>query len=385
MADNKTLLLIGGSGYLGSLVAANLLAYTNHRIVAPLRTHTSRETLIEKIQSELTGLACEIDFERLITVDLPSNNQFAELLPSLRKFDVQEIIHCAGSVDYFDSDRLKEVNIDLTNELIALGQKQQVEKFIYLSTAFSSGYLNDFVTESLHSVPVEDPTEYTKSKRDAEILVANSSLPYLIVRPSIVIGDSRTGQYPGKPYGLYQLWTAFEKFICDRYKPKLYFVSPQSKLQLLHQDAFANAFLAAREQLPNDSIINLVSKHESLPTTREVVTIWSELFRPQEVNHYDCLADVPLAELDRRSRMWLEFAAVNNNIATHPWKFETTNLDKLRANGLQFNDATINTVRVCQDAFIGKSTRIAAYLRGHEQWLADNAFKSENVPVVSKI
>lgn len=117
MADDGALLLIGATGYLGSLVASDLLSQRQYRLVAPLRPTTSREKLLEKINSELaaSGLTGEIDLERLITVELPPKEEIDNLLPVMQKLDVQEIIHCAGSVDYFDCERLKEVNIDLTN------------------------------------------------------------------------------------------------------------------------------------------------------------------------------------------------------------------------------------------------------------------------------
>jgi len=49
----------------------------------------------------------------------------------------------------------------------------------------------------MHAGDGEDPTEYTRTKRNAEELVATSGVPYLILRPSIVIGDSRDGRYFG--------------------------------------------------------------------------------------------------------------------------------------------------------------------------------------------
>ena len=180
LANKGTVLLIGASGYLGSLVAAGLLSKKDCRILAPIRSGTSRESLIEKIQAELAA-DCpdrEIDFDRLITVNLPPLSEMNTLSADLQRLVVDEIIHCAGSVDYFDSARLKEVNVDLTSELIALGKKQGVKRFIYLSTAFSCGFVKGLVREALHTNPEADPTEYTQSKREAERLVSNSSIPF---------------------------------------------------------------------------------------------------------------------------------------------------------------------------------------------------------------
>ena len=385
-----TLLLIGGNGYLGSLAAAGLLSQGNFRIIAPLRDTGSRDKLIEKIKSELSAdvPADEIDFERLITMELPPPQEVHNLFTAAQKLDVKEIIHCAGSVDYFDSNRLKEVNIDLTSELISLGKKLQLERFVYLSTAFSSGYTAELIPETFHEEPDEDPTEYTKSKREAEALVHASGIPFLIVRPSVVIGDSKDGRYPGKAYGLYQLWSAFEKFLCDRYRPVLHFIAPEVKLQIVHQDAFQAGFVAAHRELPGNSIIHLTSKHETLPTVREVTELWYKaVTRFTTVHYYDRLSEVPVDELDRRMKMWLEFTGVNNDIAAYPWQFKTDALDKLRANGLEFNDATLDTVRICQNRFIAHSDRIQTFVEKCELELAESeqAHKPEIIPVIHTV
>lgn len=323
----NSVLLTGASGYLGTMAVAGLLAQDSCRIIAPVRQGHTRESMIERIKTELADDCSlgDIDFERLSIVALPPVDDIGSLAAAMRDFDVEEIIHCAGSVDYFDLSNLKESNIDLTSGLLSLGKQLHVGRFVYLSTAFSSGYVVGPIRETLHKTPDSDPTEYTRSKRQAETLVADSSLPYLIIRPSIVIGDGRDGRYSGKPYGLYQLWAACEKLLCDRYRSELHFIAPQIKLQVIHQEAFQAAFLAARHQLPKDSIVHLVSRPDTLPTVREVTQLWNETCaKPRQVYYYDDFDQVPTEGLDRRIRTFLEFASVNLDIATHAWQFETT-------------------------------------------------------------
>src|SRR5579872_5646348 len=104
IADKGTLLLTGATGYLGSLVITDLLCEGQYRIVASLRSSSNREKLIEKINLELArkGMIGEIDFERLLTVELPTSYNLESMRSAFQKFDINEIIHCAGSVDYFD-------------------------------------------------------------------------------------------------------------------------------------------------------------------------------------------------------------------------------------------------------------------------------------------
>lgn len=70
-----------------------------------------------------------------------------------------------------------------------------------------------------------------------------------------------------------------------------------------------------------------------------------------------------LASLPRRQRRFLELAWKNFEIATQPWRFETTALTALRQAGLTFADATLDTVARCQQCYIEHSTRIQEHAR----------------------
>ena len=359
-------LLIGASGYLGGLVAAGLLRDTGALIVAPLRAARTREGILAPIRDELRseGRAECIDFERIVTVPLPSTADWSALDAVVEHYGIDQIVHCAGSVDYFNSELLREANIALTARLLELAKRHAMRRFVFLSTAFSSGYIDRPVREELHTDGDGiDPTEYTRTKRSAEALVAAGGVPYLIVRPGIVIGDSRDGRYSGKAYGLYQFWTAFERLLTDRYHEVLHVISPRVQLQLVHQNAFKNAFVAACRHLPLNSIVNLTSRPDALPTARALTQQFCErVARPQQIFFYNKLADVRADIVDRRMRMLLEFTAVNSEIAMHAWRFDNTALHTLRSLGLQFVDATLDTVLTCQNRFVQGSPRIQAYL-----------------------
>jgi nucleoside-diphosphate-sugar epimerase len=368
-------LLVGGSGYLGGLVAAGLLSETDLLIVAPIRSAHTRESVLAPIREELRceGLDTRIDFERIVTVPLPGSDDWSALDEIVERYAIEQIIHCAGSVDYFNSALLHDANIVLTQRLLDLAKRHDMQRFVFLSTAFSSGYIDRPVREELHAGEGTDPTEYTKTKRNAEALVAASGVPYLIVRPSIVIGDSRDGRYAGKAYGLYQFWTAFERLLTDRYREVMHLISPRVQLHLLHQNAFKNAFVAACRHLPLNTIVNLTSRLEGLPTARGLSQQFCErVARPQQVFFYNKLADVRADIVDRRMRMLLDFTAVNSEISSHAWRFENSALRTLRSLGLQFVDATLETVLTCQDRFVDRSPRIQAYLAKNEELFAAN-------------
>lgn len=368
-------LLLGSSGYLGGLVASALLSDGEALIVAPIRGAHTRESVLGPIREEIAceGLTESVDFERIITVPLPEPEDTSSLDGLVKRFKIEQIVNCAGSVDYFNSALLHAANIVFTGKLLDLAKRHAMKRFIFLSTAFSSGYVDRPVRETLHAGGGTDPTEYTRTKREAEALVAASGVPFLIVRPSIVIGDSRDGRYAGKPYGLYQFWAAFERLLTDRYRDALHVISPRVQLHLLHQNAFKNGFVAACRHLPINSIVNLTSRLESLPTARALTQQFCEkVARPHEIFFYNKLADVRADIADRRIRMLLEFTAVNSEISSHAWRFDNTALRTLRSIGLQFVDATLDTVLTCQNHFVARSSRIQAYLVKNEHLFAEH-------------
>ena len=270
----------------------------------------------------------------------------------------------AGCVDYFHQSNLSDGNVELTRAFLDLGQELRVERFAFVSTAFSSGYRDGVIAEELHEESDSDPTDYTRSKRQVERLVARSGLPYLIARPSVVIGDSRDGRYRGKRYGVYQLWTANEKFLCNDYIREFYAVAPRTRIPLIHQDAFRSGFLEAFRSLPPDRVIHLISREETLPNVRE---LWDSMLaacnRPQIIHYYQRLDDVPMERLSRRQQMWLEVTGVNLDISTRGWSFARGNLEALCAQGFMFPDVTIESISICQNRFIAESARMQEFMR----------------------
>jgi nucleoside-diphosphate-sugar epimerase len=363
-------LLVGGSGSLGGLAAAALLADAGRRLVLPLRSSVDpaafraglRRALVER---GLAGDRVDAALQRLVLLELPAPDRLADLDDVVSSLGVDELVNCAGSIDYYDSDQLRGSNIELTDRLLQAARRWRARRFIHLSTAYCSGYRDGLIPERLHPDPLpgDDPTEYTRTKRIAEWMVADSGVPFVIVRPSIVIGDSRTGAYSGKPSGLYQLLRATEGLLCSEYFPIWHMVAPPSRLNFVHQDAFQAGFLGIYRGAAPDTIVHLTGDHEQSPTMRDLACLWAEQCWPREIRLYARIEDVPLRTLPTRQRRFLELAAVNFDIASRSWHFETTTLDRLRANGVPFVDATLASVARCQQRFVEESARMQTYQR----------------------
>jgi nucleoside-diphosphate-sugar epimerase len=368
-------LLTGATGYLGGLIAATLLTNDDVDLVLPVRRSNDLESLIRPIRAEIEvegGSFTAAHLERIHSVELPQFESLHELDEAVHEFKVDEIIHCAGCLDYFDRATLEAVNVNFTRNLLTQGHNWNVRRFTYISTAFSSGYVDDVVPEQLHAEPTKDPTYYTQTKREAERLVANSGLAFLIIRPSIVIGHSRDGHYSGKQYGLYQLWAGMERLLCRTWHRDVHAFAPQQAVSMLHQDDFQKGFLAAFRMLPDDSILNLVPEHDSLPELRTLWQLWTTAcLHPRFVYYYHKMSDIPVRQINSLQRALLGLASVNLEIASHPWRFETTNLAWLQQKGLDVAKTTAASVAVCQRRFIEESEVIEKFMVENAQYLSD--------------
>jgi len=368
MATEPAIVLTGATGTAGSAIAAALLANTDARLVLPHRFgHTAASIIATLMRHFESPFAPRIDpelvAERILCVPAPTSDTLASLTPLLRELGAREIIHAAGCVDYFDVDKLDAGNVQLTRALLDLGTAIGCERFIFLSTAFSSGYGGHIIPERLHGEPAADPTDYTRSKRVAEHMVAQSGLPHVILRPSVIIGDSRDGSYFGRPYGFYQFLRSAERLLSRQWFPVYHVVGSPFGIPLIHLDAFQSCVLAARELLPAGAVAHLVSDSESLPTGRDLWTSWCErVTRPRELHFHAHWDQMPTGALHGSLRSFVEGASVNLEIAQHSWHFESGWMDVIRRH-VSIPDATQASLARCQDWYVSRSSRLQGFIQ----------------------
>ncbi len=167
MAD-KRVLLTGATGFIGKgLVTA--LASAGYRIRAATRTMT---TLPEEIESAVVG-----DLRR------PVN-----LTEALR--DVDFIVHSAGlahASDQVPEETFREVNAGITGTLAAAARQSGIKRFVLLSSVRAQvGARSDqVITESQTPHPTD---AYGRSKLEAEQLLAEADVPFVVLRPVLVHG-----------------------------------------------------------------------------------------------------------------------------------------------------------------------------------------------------
>jgi len=107
------------------------------------------------------------------------------------------VIHSAATVRFDHSlDEARRINVEGTRRVLdfAAGMSQ-LRSLAYVGTAYVAGERTGLVRESELAVGQSYRNTYEQTKAEAEALVRSrlGTLPGVILRPSIIVGDSRTG------------------------------------------------------------------------------------------------------------------------------------------------------------------------------------------------
>lgn len=204
-----TIVLTGATGFIGGEVLRRLLIRDRRPIVALVRA-ADRVAAAERGRATLEALvgpqgarACEA---RLRWV--PADIEQPRLGLDRRTFDhlastTTEIIHCAASTSFdLPLEEARRVNVAGVEGTLALAEaaslRGRFRRLHHVSTAYVAGKAPGPVRAD--DLPADDPAlfrnTYERTKAEAERLLraAMAHLPITVYRPSIVVGDSRTGR-----------------------------------------------------------------------------------------------------------------------------------------------------------------------------------------------
>lgn len=160
-----------------------------------------------------------------------------------------------------------EANVDGTKNAMALARRVGADLFVYVSTAYTCGSIEGDIPEDIHAPPAFNNV-YEESKGAAERYVmsqAEGGPRGLILRPSIIVGPSRTydpaGSYTGL-YGMLSELRRFKKMLGDSQDVVRLSAKPSAVLSFIPIDFVIEDALAAVDgelRAPTRQIYHLTS------------------------------------------------------------------------------------------------------------------------------
>jgi nucleoside-diphosphate-sugar epimerase len=282
--------LTGGTGFLGSHIAAELLK-KGYRVCFLARPG-GRGSARDRVGEILDWFGLPAGARRGLSVvegDItrPGLGMTAETRRGLLA-ETDEIIHCASNTSFSERKRteVETVNGGGLSNVLEFARESAAGFFHQVSTAFVAGRVaGPCLEEPVTAREFWNPYEETKARgeRLAALACRAAGLGLTIYRPSIVYGDSRTGRSLLFNAVYYPVRTAlfikdlYEKDIRERggtkaeemgvriaadgstHLPLRIATSRRGGLNLVPVDYFTAAFLALLEDAPEGGIFHIVN------------------------------------------------------------------------------------------------------------------------------
>jgi thioester reductase-like protein len=198
-------LISGATGFVGMELLARYLERSERRVFTLVRARDDQAAR-DRVESVLTNLFGSRGARRYAERVEPVAGELTE--PGLglgeRRSkeladEVSTIVHSAASVSFtLPLDEARGINLDGTRRMLEFAKLAQdrggLERYGHVSTAYVAGTHDGRFSECDLDVGQSFNNSYEQSKFEAEQLVrSRPEIPATIMRPSIVVGDRRSG------------------------------------------------------------------------------------------------------------------------------------------------------------------------------------------------
>jgi long-chain acyl-CoA synthetase len=337
--ENEELILVtGATGFLGARLVRELLERRPHAKLALLiRPGHNRPGRTESSQQRADAIVPASERYRVEVysgdVGLPNCGLDASALQQLSA-ETTRVIHSAATVRFDHSlGEARRINVEGTRRVLdfAAGARN-LRSLAYVGTAYVAGERSDLVRESELAIGQGYRNTYEQTKAEAEALVRSrlESMPGVILRPSIIVGDSRTGvtssfkmmYWPLKIYAR-GLWRTVPGY-------------PDAVLDIVPVD-FVSAAVArlAFDEAAMGTVVHLCAGPRGSATIQQVARRAAEYFNAPEARYVDprlffaAVRPLLFMTLWGRKRRVLRDGRAYRDYFTMRMQFDTTNAERL--------------------------------------------------------
>ncbi|MEI6749140.1 MAG: SDR family oxidoreductase [Bacteroidota bacterium] len=200
IGNDQKYLLTGATGFLGCHIMAGLLLKGQNLVITgrPSGGQSLKQRIRQLLKwfgiAHLEGLLEYYETDFLKPMLGLGMDEYTEL--GSRGLS---IIHCASDTSFAERDREKVMksNVESLTEILNFANRSRTNCFYFISSAYAAGTDNIECPEASVS-PAHFYNVYEESKAHAEQIVSGrcreGGLPYTIIRPSVVYGNSLTGR-----------------------------------------------------------------------------------------------------------------------------------------------------------------------------------------------
>lgn len=257
----------GFPGFIGYNLIKRLLvsdAGCQFRLLVEARLVPLCQSELQKLEQEIPGaiLRCEIIPGDITEAKLGLSEDLRNRLAG----EITQAYHLAAIYDLaVPSEMAYKINVDGTRFVLDfLGMAKNFKRLIYFSTCYVAGLREGPILETDLIKGQAFKNHYESTKYAAEVLVQEKQkqIPSVIIRPSIVVGNSQTGEtrkYDG-PYFMIQLLLNLPKWI-----PMVHIGKGEVALNLVPVDYIIEGTLALAKAEGTDGRVYALADPDPLP------------------------------------------------------------------------------------------------------------------------